>query len=143
MVNSLTRQTGLKLGPIILDVLVKHYFDRLRKDQEAKHMPKLMQEELLYDEAFNIIRVSSAYSLHSWSSRFNGLSPQVIHGGGHKVSDSIRAMKSLTLNLYRPALGIQSKNCNRSPTRAPQVRHGCMSYDCSCLCHAATMLRLI
>ncbi|KAI0653965.1 hypothetical protein C8Q70DRAFT_926701 [Cubamyces menziesii] len=56
MVNSLTRQTGLKLGPIILDVLVKHYFDRLRKDQEAKHMPKLMQEELLYDEAFNIIR---------------------------------------------------------------------------------------
>ncbi|KAI0332971.1 alpha/beta-hydrolase [Cubamyces sp. BRFM 1775] len=56
MVNSLTRQTGLKLGPIILDVLVKHYFDRLRKDQEAKDMPKLMQEELLYDEAFNIIR---------------------------------------------------------------------------------------
>ncbi|KAH9889491.1 hypothetical protein C8Q73DRAFT_707875 [Cubamyces lactineus] len=56
MVNSLTRQTGFKLGPIILDVLVKHYFDRLRKDQEAKHMPKLMQEELLYDEAFNIIR---------------------------------------------------------------------------------------
>ncbi|OSC99852.1 alpha/beta-hydrolase [Trametes coccinea BRFM310] len=56
MVNSLTRQAGLKLGPIVLDVLVKHYFDRLRKDHEGKDMPKLMQEELLYDEAFNIIK---------------------------------------------------------------------------------------
>ncbi|CDO75842.1 hypothetical protein BN946_scf184346.g3 [Trametes cinnabarina] len=56
MVNSLTRQAGLKLGPIFLDVLVKHYFDRLRKDHEGKDMPKLMQEELLYDEAFNIIK---------------------------------------------------------------------------------------
>lgn len=57
MVNSLTRQAGLKLGPIILDVLVKHYFERLSKDSEAKNMPKLLQEELLYDEAFNIIKV--------------------------------------------------------------------------------------
>ncbi|KAI0827909.1 alpha/beta-hydrolase [Trametes gibbosa] len=56
MVNSLTRQAGLKLGPIILDVLVKHYFERLSKDHEAKDMPKLMQEELLYDEAFNIVK---------------------------------------------------------------------------------------
>ncbi|KAI0365597.1 alpha/beta-hydrolase [Pilatotrama ljubarskyi] len=56
MVNSLTSKAGLKLGPIILDVLVKHYFERLKKDHEAKNMPKLMQEELLYDEAFNIIK---------------------------------------------------------------------------------------
>ncbi|KAI0776295.1 alpha/beta-hydrolase [Trametes elegans] len=56
MLNSLTRQAGLKLGPIILDVLVKHYFERLSKDSEAKNMPKLLQEELLYDEAFNIIK---------------------------------------------------------------------------------------
>ncbi|KAI0359652.1 alpha/beta-hydrolase [Trametes cingulata] len=56
MVNSLTSKAGLKLGPIILDVLVKHYFERLSKDHEAKNMPKLMQEELLYDEAFNIIK---------------------------------------------------------------------------------------
>ncbi|KAH9856007.1 alpha/beta-hydrolase [Lenzites betulinus] len=56
MVNSLTRQAGLKLGPIILDVLVKHYFERLSKDHEASDMPKLMQEELLYDEAFNIVK---------------------------------------------------------------------------------------
>ncbi|KAI0645263.1 alpha/beta-hydrolase [Trametes meyenii] len=56
MVNSLTRQAGLKLGPIILDVLVKHYFERLSKDNAAKDMPKLRQEELLYDEAFNIIK---------------------------------------------------------------------------------------
>lgn len=57
MVNSLTRQAGFKLGPIILDVLIKHYFERVSKDNEEKDMPKLLQEELLYDEAFNIIKV--------------------------------------------------------------------------------------
>ncbi|KAL1941449.1 hypothetical protein VTO73DRAFT_7266 [Trametes versicolor] len=56
MVNSLTRQAGFKLGPIILDVLIKHYFERVSKDNEEKDMPKLLQEELLYDEAFNIIK---------------------------------------------------------------------------------------
>ncbi|OJT01964.1 AB hydrolase superfamily protein C4A8.06c [Trametes pubescens] len=56
MVNSLTRQAGLKLGPIILDVLIKHYFERVSKDNEEQDMPKLLQEELLYDEAFNIIK---------------------------------------------------------------------------------------
>ncbi|KAI0629024.1 alpha/beta-hydrolase [Trametes polyzona] len=56
MVNSLTRQAGFRLGPMILDVLVKHYFERLSKENEAKDMPKLLQEELLYDEAFNIVK---------------------------------------------------------------------------------------
>lgn len=60
MVNSLTRQAGLKLGPIILDVLIKHYFERVSKDNEEQDMPKLLQEELLYDEAFNIIKVRPA-----------------------------------------------------------------------------------
>ena len=73
MVNSLTRQTGLKLGPIILDVLVKHYFDRLRKDPEAKHMPKLMQEELLYDEATGArLFTSSGYNLIFLKTRHAG-----------------------------------------------------------------------
>ncbi|OBZ69937.1 AB hydrolase superfamily protein C4A8.06c [Grifola frondosa] len=55
-VNSLTRQAGLRLGPILLETLVKHYFDRLSKDHESEQMPKLRKDELLYDEAFIIIK---------------------------------------------------------------------------------------
>lgn len=53
--NALTRQVGLKVGPIVLETLVKHYFERIRKD--AQLGTKLRQDELLYDEAFNIIKV--------------------------------------------------------------------------------------
>ena len=57
MVNSLTRKAGLKLGPIILETLVKHYFERIAKDHESQESTRLRREELLYDEAFNIIKV--------------------------------------------------------------------------------------
>ncbi len=57
MVNALTRKTGLTLGPIILETLVKHYFERLSKENDSEETTKLRKEELLYDEAFNIIKV--------------------------------------------------------------------------------------
>ena len=59
MVNSLTRATGVKLGPLLLETLVKHYFERLVKDSKdgLKATTKLRKEELLYDEAFNIAKV--------------------------------------------------------------------------------------
>ncbi|TFK88448.1 alpha/beta-hydrolase [Polyporus arcularius HHB13444] len=56
MVNALTRKTGLTLGPIILETLVKHYFERLSKDHDQEETTRLRKEELLYDEAFNIVR---------------------------------------------------------------------------------------
>ncbi|TBU41951.1 alpha/beta-hydrolase [Dichomitus squalens] len=56
MVNSLTRNAGLKLGPIILETLVKHYFDRIAKDHESEESTRLRREELLYDEAFIVIK---------------------------------------------------------------------------------------
>ncbi|KAI0753082.1 hypothetical protein C8Q80DRAFT_1097008 [Daedaleopsis nitida] len=56
MVNALTRKTGFTLGPIILEVLVKHYFERISKDEDSHGTTKLRKEELLYDEAFNIIK---------------------------------------------------------------------------------------
>ncbi|KAI0767053.1 hypothetical protein C8Q74DRAFT_927808 [Fomes fomentarius] len=56
MVNALTRNTGLTLGPIILETLVKHYFERLSKESDSEESTKLRKEELLYDEAFNIIK---------------------------------------------------------------------------------------
>lgn len=58
MVNSLTRQAGIQLGPLLLETLVKHYFDRLVKEGElqGRATTRLRQEELLYDEAFNVVK---------------------------------------------------------------------------------------
>ncbi|KAF8119416.1 hypothetical protein EV363DRAFT_1441476 [Boletus edulis] len=59
MSNSLARTAGLKLGPVALDILLKHYFDRLKKEKtEDVNIPftQLRQDELLYDEAFNIAK---------------------------------------------------------------------------------------
>ncbi|KAJ7772099.1 hypothetical protein DFH07DRAFT_803704 [Mycena maculata] len=66
--NTLTTQAGLKIGPIVLETLVKHYFDRLKhKAQESdKPVNQLRQDELLYDEAFNIVKAFlNAASYHT------------------------------------------------------------------------------
>jgi hypothetical protein len=57
MVNTLTRKVGVTFGPIILETLVKHYFERLRKET-PEHTTRLRKDELLYDQAFNIVKVS-------------------------------------------------------------------------------------
>ncbi|KAA1470415.1 alpha/beta-hydrolase [Dentipellis sp. KUC8613] len=54
MSNSLTRNAGFKVGPIFLETLVRHYFDRLKRD--APKAVALRQDEFLYDEAFNIVK---------------------------------------------------------------------------------------
>jgi len=51
-VNALARQVGFKIGPVVLETLIKRYFDRV-KDLQAT---KLRQDELLYDATFNIIK---------------------------------------------------------------------------------------
>lgn len=62
MSNSLTRTAGLQLGPIALDTLLKHYFDRVKKEKAGDDLPftQLRQDELLYDEGFNIAKVCLA-----------------------------------------------------------------------------------
>jgi hypothetical protein len=58
-VNALTRHASLKIGPVVLETLVKHYFDKLKSDvREGKSITRLRQDELLYDEAFNIAKVN-------------------------------------------------------------------------------------
>lgn len=59
MVNALTRQAGVRLGPLLLETLVKHYFDRLVSENESQGrvMTELRRNELLYDEAFNVVKV--------------------------------------------------------------------------------------
>ncbi|KAH0588833.1 hypothetical protein H2248_004632 [Termitomyces sp. 'cryptogamus'] len=52
-VNALTAETGFKVGPVVLETLVKHYFER-RKTGNAT--TQLRQDELMYDEVFNVVK---------------------------------------------------------------------------------------
>lgn len=57
-VNALTTNIGLRVGPVLLETLVAHYFDRFRRNsKEEKGVTQLRQDELLYDEAFNVVKV--------------------------------------------------------------------------------------
>lgn len=53
--NSLVGQAGLKLGPLVLETLFKHYLERIQKER-GDGVTDLSQTELLYDEAFHIIK---------------------------------------------------------------------------------------
>ena len=86
MVNALTRKTGLSLGPIIFETLLKHYFDRIAKDHESEESTRLRREELLYDEAFNIVKVRPQRLLRSDYMRLIPVCYSVIHGGCDEVS---------------------------------------------------------
>ncbi|KDR75638.1 hypothetical protein GALMADRAFT_248228 [Galerina marginata CBS 339.88] len=55
--NSLTREVSLMVGPVILEVLVKHYFDRLKNDVDRSESgASLKQDDVLYHEAFTIVK---------------------------------------------------------------------------------------
>ncbi|KAF8633454.1 hypothetical protein AX17_004623 [Amanita inopinata Kibby_2008] len=55
--NTLTTELGLKAGPVLLETLVKHYFDRLKKGAEDDGPGvQLKQDELLYHQVFNIVK---------------------------------------------------------------------------------------
>lgn len=46
------------VGPVILEVLVKHYFDRLKKDADHDGTgTSLKDDDVLYHEAFTIVKV--------------------------------------------------------------------------------------
>jgi hypothetical protein len=57
MSNSLTTRTTLGLIPLYVGVLLRHYYYKLIKDKSKTAVP-LRMEELMYDEAFTITRVS-------------------------------------------------------------------------------------
>ena len=67
MSTSLSRRIALGLFPLLLGVLLRHYYTKLLVRDKNKHKGKaclavpLRNEELMYDEAFSIMRVS--YSL--------------------------------------------------------------------------------
>ena len=65
MSTSLATKTTLGFMPLAIGVLLRHYYDRVLKDRnkvkngEGAAIPvPLRLEELMYDEAFTITRVS-------------------------------------------------------------------------------------
>ncbi|KAH6914019.1 lipase/esterase [Coprinopsis sp. MPI-PUGE-AT-0042] len=54
LANALTTEVGFKVGPVLLEVLAKHYFDKRKETEDDA--PKLRQDNILYDEAFTIIK---------------------------------------------------------------------------------------
>lgn len=56
--NSLLGQAGLKLGPLLLETLVKHYIERIA-DERGDGVTDLSRDELLYDQAFHVVKVCS------------------------------------------------------------------------------------
>ena len=65
MSTSLTTKTTLGLMPLAIGILLRHYYDRVLKDKNknkngegAAALVPLRLEELMYDEAFTITRVS-------------------------------------------------------------------------------------
>ncbi|TFK74645.1 alpha/beta-hydrolase [Pluteus cervinus] len=65
--KALTGEVVLKTGPVVVETLIKHYFDSLksnRPEEDGGHT-KLRQDELLYDQAFSIVRVRNFLKLAS------------------------------------------------------------------------------
>ncbi|KAG5647060.1 hypothetical protein DXG03_001430 [Asterophora parasitica] len=61
-VNALTTEAGLKVGPVLLDTLIKHYFDRHKTTTaDGKPITRLRQDELMYDEVFNVVKIGQSF----------------------------------------------------------------------------------
>jgi len=79
-VNALTTDVGLRVGPLVLGTLIKHYLDRRRRSDAEQKIPTPLQDsELLYHEIFSVVKVEyvdiiCAYHL-MWTHRSSSGSP--------------------------------------------------------------------
>jgi hypothetical protein len=74
MPNFLMGEAALKFGPIVLETLIKHYFERIKHNTEegkGKGMTQLRQDEILYDQAFTVVKVRVRFLL--WSPVSNSM----------------------------------------------------------------------
>lgn len=53
---TLTQTAGLKIAPLFLQSLVKHYYGKVVKDPSSSRV-SLRDEELLYDQVFSVVKV--------------------------------------------------------------------------------------
>lgn len=57
MPNALTTDIGLRVGPLLLETLIAHYLERLKRNStDQKSTTRLRQDQLLYDEVFNVVK---------------------------------------------------------------------------------------
>ncbi|KAG8700004.1 hypothetical protein FRC08_004987 [Ceratobasidium sp. 394] len=63
---SLTTTMGVKLGPIVLGTLFKHYLERHTVIRDSK-----ARNELLFDEAFIVVKVSFIYFSRMQRTKFD------------------------------------------------------------------------
>ena len=53
---TLTQTAGLKIAPLFIQSLVKHYYGKVVKDPSSSRV-SLRDEELLYDQVFSVVKV--------------------------------------------------------------------------------------
>ena len=136
MSNALARHAGFSATPWLLGTLVKHYFDHLFSDKAPTGgNAKLRGEEILYDEAFHIvkvcrIRLKFAATPKSVNSRFSTFQPSTSDPSG-LVSET----------LIKPVIPL--KIYSVFPMHGHQALPGYMLFDFSFLCRAVMTQRHI
>jgi hypothetical protein len=113
MSNPHTRRVSLKFGPLFLETLVKHYFARVVSDGSKAPVP-LQREELLYDAAFNIVKVRLVFRL-ARESQLSLIFHQRISWTGLRGKVLLKLSCVFgTLSFQFSIQGTRSKNCNPS-----------------------------
>ena len=125
MSNSLTRRVSLTIGPLFLETLVKHYFARVVSDDSKTGVP-LRREALLYDEAFNIVKVLPAVRSHVDPIEHCHSSKDFLDVATRYIPNQLTAGIEM-LSFHFSIQGTRSKNCKPSQTCAPRLRRGSMS----------------
>lgn len=102
MANSLTRNAGFRVGPLVLETLIKHYFDHVSKGKgkgKVVSTGNLRQDELLYDEAFTIVKVGpqqACIQLQAHSDRVMAVFLGSVHAVQTGVPLYVLSVSSLT-----------------------------------------------
>jgi hypothetical protein len=137
MSNSLTTRTTLGLIPLYVGILLQHYYYKLVEGKGKAHFTvPLRREELMYDEAFTITRVSHGIILTPKLTLLTE-TPE-FHGHSNEVFSSTILYHYINSDLgfwhvCDGVLVIRSKKCRNSrrsirPSLPPHML-------CGCLCH--------
>lgn len=126
MSTSLSTSTTLGLMPLAIGILLRHYYGRVLKDKNrnknsggAAIPVPLRLEELMYDEAFTITRVSLFHlpvSFNPKSIQHFRLCSTELYGLGNKVRPSL-SLPSLLSQSVRVVIPSRSSSNSRSSTR--------------------------
>jgi hypothetical protein len=119
---TLTQTAGLKLAPLFVQSLVRHYYDKVVKDPDSPRVP-LRDEELLYDQVFSITKV--CIPMRWCAVHWGDISPVLyaaIHAGCDDVCSRCSRVAITADVLYIP--GTQSRNCKALQERGHYPRPG-------------------